>query len=284
MKIKQGKATIIGVGLIGGSLASALKQAGWVVHGFDPNEAALQYAVTQGIIDRGFSGMDSSLCEADLVCYATPPAVIPKLIQDCNAYFKPGCLVTDVASIKLDLVKHIEEVVPDTVHYVGGHPMAGSEKSGVWVSSAQLFVGAPYILTPTERTDPTALSILTQLVMELGAKPVILSPADHDYSVAVISHLPHVVAAALSKLGKKVNGNENRVASLAAGGFRDTTRIATANPHLWRDLCLGNRERIKELLQLFREIVEEFEQALDAGADNDLVQYFTEAKQFRELF
>lgn len=279
---KRKQAAVVGIGLMGGSLAAALRERGWKVRGFDRDREAVNLALAAGIIDTGCRELAEAVGDADLVCLAVPPGEFTTVLGRCVPFLQPDCVVTDVASVKAGPTQAAAEILPPGIHFVGGHPMTGSEQWGVRASSSRLLVGAPYILTPTDATQPRALAALEDLVRSLGARPVIMDPADHDYWVALVSHLPHIVASALSNLGGRLDRDGERVASIAAGSFRDTTRVASANPALWRDICLNNRERLKELLAMLQDILTEFAGGMAAADEVSIMDFFAGGKKYRD--
>jgi prephenate dehydrogenase len=229
-------AAVLGTGLIGASIGIGLRGLGWEVVGWDPDETASQGAVKCGAVDRLADSLETAMVDADLVVLAGPPIVIEEQLKT----LKTESLVTDVAGVKAPMVaagRHLQR-------FVGGHPMAGRESSGPAGASGSLFRGATWVLT-TDHANPSDLEIVARLVADLGAIPVVMDAADHDAAVAAISHLPQVVASALV----------NRVArhptalDLAAGGFRDITRIALSDPGWWTDVLVENRTALGSLIR-----------------------------------
>jgi len=240
-----GRAMIFGTGLIGGSVGMALRERGWQVSGVDTTPGVAARAVELGALTA--EGIDH---QADLVVVATPvhaaPGVITRVLASTE--WKPGVVVTDVGGVKGPLVASV-----DHPSFVGGHPMAGSEQVGVEGASADLFVGATWVLTPTAATDPAAYALVRGVLADLGANVVALAPARHDALVAVVSHVPHLTAATLMDLAAGVGEEHAALLQLAAGGFRDMTRIAAGQPSIWPDICDGNADAIVETLDLLIE-------------------------------
>jgi len=229
-------AAVLGTGLIGASIGIGLRGLGWEVVGWDPDETASQGAVKCGAVDRLADSLETAMVDADLVVLAGPPIAIEEQLKT----LKTESLVTDVAGVKAPMVaagRHLQR-------FVGGHPMAGRESSGPAGASGSLFRGATWVLT-TDHANPSDLEIVARMVADLGAIPVVMEAADHDAAVAAISHLPQVVASALV----------NRVArhptalDLAAGGFRDITRIALSDPGWWTDVLVENRTALGSLIR-----------------------------------
>ncbi|MHB1710119.1 MAG: prephenate dehydrogenase/arogenate dehydrogenase family protein [Acidimicrobiales bacterium] len=233
---------IFGTGLIGGSLGLALSDRGWHVSGVDTAPGVAARAVSLGALSA--EGIDP---EAELVVVATPVHAIARIVGDFLARpdRRPDVVITDVGSVKRSLVTAIDNPL-----FVGGHPMAGSEQVGVDGATADLFVGATWVLTPTEVTDPAAYTRVRNVMVGIGASVVALSPAQHDSLVAVISHVPHLTAATLMDLAAGLGESHAALLQLAAGGFRDMTRIAAGQPNIWPDICDDNAEAIVETLDL----------------------------------
>jgi len=240
-----GRAMIVGTGLIGGSVGMALRAQGWHVTGSDTTPGTAARAVELGALDA--EGEDRG---ADLVVVATPVHVAAGIISDIlsSASWNPAAVVTDVGSVKGPLVAAV-----DRPRFVGGHPMAGSEQVGVDGASAELFVGATWVLTPTPSTDPAAYAQVRSVLAEFGANVVALDPAEHDSLVAVVSHVPHLTAATLMALASDLGEEHGALLQLAAGGFRDMTRIAAGQPTIWPGICDDNADAIVETLDLLIE-------------------------------
>lgn len=256
------RATIIGVGLIGGSLGLALRARHLVqeVVGVSRAEKTIAAARDRGAIDRGTVDPTAGVAGADLVILATPPDLVVPMAQRVLPYLRPGAVLTDVASVKAEIVRSVEALVgsQSRVMFVGGHPMAGTEGRGITAASATMFEGTAYLVTPTPRTDPGALERLRALARALGASPVTLDPQDHDRIVALVSHLPYLVAVALMGI--------TQTATPAAGpAFLGATRVARSPVELWAQICKLNRESILGALRVFREELTRLETALGDG-------------------
>jgi prephenate dehydrogenase len=236
------RALIVGTGLIGGSVGMALRERGWHVSGMDASPGVAARAVELGALT--VEGDDP---DASLVVVATPVHAVAGVVADLLAApgRRPGAVVTDVGSVKGSLVAAV-----DHPFFVGGHPMAGSEQVGVEGASGDLFVGATWVLTPTAVTDPGAFTRLRSIVADLGADVVALAPDQHDALVAVVSHVPHLTAATLMDLAAGLGEEHAALLKLAAGGFRDMTRIAAGQPSIWPDICDDNAGAIVETLDL----------------------------------
>ena len=229
------RAAVIGTGLIGASIGMALRARGWHVTGRDSNPDCEKRALALGALDA--IGDDPG---AQVVFVATPLESVAKEVNGALASgLVPGGVVSDVAGVKGPVTQAI-----DHPQFVGGHPMAGSEQVGVDGADPELFVGATWVLTPTENTDPAAYALLRHVVSSLGADAIALSPAQHDTLVAVVSHVPHLTAATLMNLADRVSEKHAALLRLAAGGFRDMTRVAAGQPAIWPEVCAENSTAI----------------------------------------
>ncbi len=237
-----GRAMIFGTGLIGGSVGLALRHRGWWVSGVDAAHGVAAQAVELGALSE--EGTDH---RADLVVVATPVHAAGGIIADivASAAWNPQAVITDVGGVKAPLVTSV-----DHPYFVGGHPMAGSEQVGLAGASGELFVGATWVLTPTAVTDPAAYTQVRNVLVDLGANVVALDPSQHDALVAVVSHVPHLTAATLMDLAAGLGEEHAALLQLAAGGFRDMTRIAAGHPAIWLDICEENAGAIVETLDL----------------------------------
>jgi prephenate dehydrogenase len=265
------RVVIIGVGLIGGSFAAGLKRTDGAprVLGIDVDADSLALAVERGLIDEG-SLPDAPAASqwlsgdgSDLVVLATPARYVRGWLETLAAGGYRG-VVTDVASTKAGVLRDVREVLPDPSRFVGGHPMAGSELSGVAAARADLFDGAYWLLTPSTHTDPDAFSAMHALVTGIGARVISVDAAAHDEAVAIVSHVPHVTAAALVDLAAAHSGERGELMRLAAGGFKDTTRIAAGSADLWTGICLDNAVALSAGIEELRERLEGFETVLRA--------------------
>ena len=230
------RALVVGTGLIGGSLGTGLRRRGWHVTGHDADTERAERALEVGAIDEIGQGLD-----AELVFIATPVAAAVAVATAILA--EPGrpdtVVVTDVSGVKGPVVEAVRHP-----RFIGGHPMAGSEQSGIDGADPDLFVGATWVLTPTVETDPGAFALLSGVVAELGADVIALPAADHDRLVAVVSHVPHLVAATLMNAAADGAKADGVLLRLAAGGFRDMTRVAAGQPSIWPDICADNADAI----------------------------------------
>src|SRR5437588_8920263 len=225
------RAVVVGTGLIGGSIGLALKAQGWHVTGRDVDEARAARAVELGALDDVGDDPD-----AEITFVATP---VGSIAAEARSALRGGGVVTDVGGVKGPVVAEVADA-----RFVGGHPMAGSEQEGVDGADAALFEGATWVLTPTDDTDADAYAQVRAIVSSLGAEVVALRPEDHDELVALVSHVPHLTAAALMELAASGAEEHTALLRLAAGGFRDMTRVAAGHPGIWLDVCAQNRDAI----------------------------------------
>jgi prephenate dehydrogenase len=243
---------IVGVGLIGGSIALAARARGVAqrIVGFGPNGHRLERPRPKGMIDEWHGQLPDAVRGADAVVVCTQVDLIANQVAQIAACARPGTLITDVGSTKAVIVKDVIGQVQPGTCFVGGHPLAGSEKSGPHYADAKLFEGRLVILTPDEHFDPTAVVRATTFWEALGARVKYMSPEEHDLAVAVTSHLPHLVAAALASMLPP------NLRDLAASGFRDTTRIAAGDPALWQAIMDQNRGQLAQALAMFRGVID----------------------------
>ena len=275
------KTAILGVGLLGASFSLALKKTGICseVTGFGRSRENLERAKNRGILDAVASDPASACSDADLVILAAPAGSFVELIKQARPSFKQGAVITDVGSVKGDLVRELELLMPPGVHFIGSHPIAGSDRSGIDAAHAGLFCDALCIVTPTERSDPSALKHVMDLWSGLGSKVMVMPPAQHDRVYAAVSHLPHLVAFAMVNT---VSDIDRSFLSYCGQGFRDMTRIAASSPDIWTDISLLNRQNLIEMIALFRENLNRMESHLKAADADELRKEFIRASTARE--
>jgi prephenate dehydrogenase len=273
---------IVGVGLLGGSVAKAARSGGLArrIVGVGRDPERLRPAVDDGTLDVAVTDLDAGVREADVVLLAAPVLAIEALLERVWRAAPVGSLVTDVGSTKGNIVRAAEQLaVTRSLAFVGSHPLAGSEQAGYRVARADLFRGATVIVTPTEKTELAALKKTTELWEALGARVTSLDPETHDRTVAAISHLPHLIACALVDGSGRV---EPGALELAARGFRDTTRIAAGDPDMWTEIFLANRDALTVGIEAFREALADLQRVIDAGRAEPLKEALTRIKAIRE--
>jgi len=277
--------TIIGMGLIGGSLGLAFKAAqdGKIeVTGVDTNELSLVKARQRGAADVVTSDFKASVVNADMVFLCTPVLQVPALVKEIAPYLKQGAILTDTGSTKGYLIKEILALLPSGVAYVPGHPMAGRERSGIEAAEATLFKEKWYILIPDDTyNNAAAIEAVRKVVAWTGAIITVMDAAQHDWSVALISHIPHIGAAALVNLLMYAEDEDSSV-KLSGGGFRDTTRIASSNADMWADVCMTNTVPIADNLEKLCNMIGQIAVAVRQGDRASLHHFFATAKKRRD--
>lgn len=276
--------TIIGVGLIGGSLARALREKGAVgeIVGVGRTESNLQRAVELGVIDRYSQDPCAGVAGADVVFLAMPVRSIAPVLERIAPFLAPGCIVTDGGSVKESILSSCEPLMPAGTYFVGGHPIAGTEKSGVDASFATLYQGKRCILTPTELTNPRALDTVVRMWELAGSEVICMDAAKHDRIVSAISHLPHMVAYSLVNAVEGYDRFDESILKYSAGGFRDFTRIASSDPAMWRDIAMMNTPAVLEMMDYFTEYFARLRALISAGDAAGLEQFFAESKRSRD--
>ncbi len=283
---KIGRLCIIGVGLIGGSFARAIRQAGLVDHiiGCGRQLDNLTQAVDLGVIDDYSQSIATAVAQADLIFIATPVGSFEVIFQEIQASMKEGAIITDAGSTKKNIIDAAERVFSSVPpFFVPGHPIAGTENSGVEASFAELYVDHRVILTPSKKTDQQALTWITQLWQAIGAQVVTLDAVHHDSVLAATSHLPHLLAFSLVNTLTTLD-EKQEIFDNAAGGFRDFTRIASSDPNMWQDICLANKTALLTHLDLFSKDLERLRQALLDDDATYLKETFQRAKLSRDEF
>ena len=275
--------SIIGLGLIGGSLAISLKSISRdiIITGFDRDPESVNIALYRKIIDKAADNYKDAVSEADLVIIATPVRLIADIASEIKDHLKANTIVTDVGSAKLNIVEKINKIFPKGVIFIGGHPMAGSENDGVLSAKSDLFLNAYYILTPTDSTKSEALVTLHNLFTKIGAKVITVSPTEHDKIVSLISHLPHILSTNLVALVDSKQKTIKNLFKLCAGGFRDMTRIAASNPKMWVDVSLENKEEIINSIDDYIGFLNRFKESLITGNEEYIKTHYDSAKEAR---
>jgi prephenate dehydrogenase len=278
------KLAILGVGLIGGSLARALRAAGQVgeITGFGRSLGSLELAMELGVIDRAVVNPADAVREADMVVLAVPVGSMDELLAAIAPALRESAVLTDVGSVKAGVVESARKRLGARFpRFVAGHPLAGTEQSGVGAALADLYKGRRVVLTPDADTDDDALGRVTVMWRAAGAEVVTMPVAVHDRLLAVSSHLPHVLAYILVDM--LVRRDDHReIFACAAGGFRDFTRIAGSDPVMWRDICLDNRAALLEALRQYRGELDETIRAVEQGDGKWLQDCFSRAKHARD--
>jgi len=278
------KITIVGVGLLGGSLGLAIKRHRLArqVCGYVRRAASIRDCERIRALDFATTDLLAAVWDADLIVLCTPLAQMRSLVEQMRPALKRGAIVTDVGSVKASVVKGLESLVAKTgAHFVASHPMAGAEKTGVLAAKADLFECAMCVVTPTQRTNKVALRKVEQFWKTLGCRLLRLSPDTHDLLVSRSSHLPHAVAATLATVILDPKQPKHQ-AALCANGFRDTTRIASGSPEMWRDIALTNSKHLVRALDGLVSELGRFRGALKRGDSKAIARFFETAKQRRD--
>jgi len=272
------KAVICGIGLIGSSLARVLKRDGLAaqVVTLDASAEHRQQALTLGIVDAATADIAEAVAGADLIVLSTPVGAYADLAAAMAPHLKTGAIVTDVGSVKVATVRDVGPLIPEGVHFVPGHPIAGTEYSGPAAGFAELFEGRWTILTPPPGTDEAAVAKITQVWQAAGSMVEVMEPGHHDRVLAIVSHLPHLIAFTICGTADNLaEETRQEVVNFSASGFRDFTRIAASDPVMWRDVFLNNREALLEMLQRFMEDAQAMARAVrwgDATYIEDMVE------------
>jgi prephenate dehydrogenase len=280
------KIGFIGFGLIGGSIARAIKatRPNTLIYAYDyhnnPPNGELEEALSDGVLDHVYGELTSGFSDCDIIFLCAPVLANISYLSRLKQIVKPSCIITDVGSVKGNIHEASIDLQMQDV-FIGGHPMTGSEKTGYSNSYALLLENAYYILTPTVSTPSNKLNILQDLVKEMGSLPIILSPKEHDEITAAISHLPHIIAAQLVNLIRESNDMSEKMKQLAAGGFKDITRIASSSPKMWQNICLTNSDVIKNILDKYIESLKITSHALDTMDGKYLYEMFDRAGEYR---
>ncbi|MEK7683937.1 MAG: prephenate dehydrogenase/arogenate dehydrogenase family protein [Verrucomicrobiota bacterium] len=278
------KVTLVGVGLLGGSLGLALKRRGLAntVAGYVRRTASIAECQKFGVADWATCDLHQAVEKADLIVLCIPLGQMRSVAERMLPAIKPGAIVTDVGSVKAGVIQEMEPLVAGAGgHFIGSHPMAGAEKMGMSAARENLFVQAICAITPTAKTPPMAVRHAEELWQGVGGRPLVLSPELHDEFVSRSSHLPHVVAAELANYVLSP-AHAKEQAMLCANGFRDTTRIAAGSPEMWRDIALANRKNLARVLGVFIEDLQEFQLALENQDEKAITEFFEKAKQRRD--
>ena len=274
---------IIGLGLIGGSLALALKKSGakgTEIVGFSRSAETIAKARECGAIDKAAANLASAVAEADLVAIATPVMATKEVLSSIAEHLSPKCVVTDTGSTKVQVMQWAEEYLSSKISFIGGHPMAGKETSGIDEADANLFRECVYCLTPSPCATPLAVRKLKKLVESIGAKPFFIDAETHDNLVAGVSHLPMLLSAAFVTTTTK-SRLWSEMAKLAAGGYRDFSRLASGNPEMNRDICLTNQQKIVDWLDRYIEVLKGY-RSLVAEDSEELAEMLAQAREERE--
>lgn len=277
------KIGFIGLGLIGGSIAKAVRQyfPEYELLAFDKSKETLALAVQEGTIHTSCSSIDDNFKGCGYIFLCAPISYNTAYLSQLKDFISTGCILTDVGSVKSSIHEEIIRLGLEE-NFIGGHPMAGSEKSGFVNSKPVLIENAYYILTPSAKVSREKVDAYREFVSALKALPVILDYEEHDYVTGTISHLPHIIASSLVNFVKDTDTKDELMKNLAAGGFKDITRIASSSPVMWQQICLKNQKNISRILGDYIEVLREAKEAVDGGAEKELYSLFEESKDYRD--
>ena len=276
--------TILGVGLIGASLAQSCRQRKLVetIVGFGRNAANLKKAQEKHIIDSGSTDLKTAVEGSDLIVLCTPVGVLVERVREMIPFLQKGCIITDAGSVKGRLVEEIDALMPDSIYYVGAHPIAGGEQSGLEAASVDLLTGAKCIITPTANTRTEALQQVTEFWAEVGMQTLSMDAHEHDTVFGALSHLPHIVAYALMNTVANVKTESHGdILSMSGGGLKDITRIASSDPVMWRDICLANKRPVVKLIDQFQNALENIKSLIEQDQADSLQETFAHANVHR---
>ena len=278
------KVAIIGVGLIGGSLALVMREKGLAgeIVGVGRGQANLDLALELGLVDSVTTDVVEGVKDADLVFVAVPVLKITDTVRKALPGLKPGAIVTDGGSVKASIIDEVEGILPQGVHFVPGHPIAGTENSGAGAAFSTLYNDRVCILTPTGRTDAGALEAVAGLWKEAGSRVVAMDPEAHDRVLAAVSHLPHMIAYSLVNTVADLEDEGMKVLDYSAGGFRDFTRIASSSPEMWADICALNKTAILDMIDSFTARLASLRELIEGGDVGALTDDFSSAKEVRD--
>jgi len=283
--MKNIKVAIIGLGLIGGSLARALRERTEIkyIAAVTPDINAITQAVSDGVITQGYTEINKHVLGCDIIFICTPVNNAIEYLDIISGNIGADCIVTDVCSTKETIVNHVNSM-PNAPCFVGGHPMTGTEKSGYAAGFAHLFENAFYILTPCRTSTKKAMDMIASIITAIGGIPIVLDAQEHDRITGSISHVPHILAAALVNMVKEMDSPDGKMQMLAAGGFKDITRIASSNAQVWENIISNNKEHVKEILSRYIEILNGFIKKLDLSDSRSIYDFFEAARKYRDCF
>jgi cyclohexadieny/prephenate dehydrogenase len=279
-----GKVALLGIGLIGASMAHAMRRAGLAAHiaGYTRSPESLDAAKAIGFADTLHDTAEAAVREADFVVFATPVGAFAQLAQTIAPHLKAGAIVSDVGSVKTAVIQAVGPHIPAGVHFVPAHPIAGTEQSGPEAGFTELFDGRWCVLTPPEGADPQAVETVKTFWRRCGSEVEVMDAKHHDLVLAITSHVPHLIAYNIVGTAADLETvTQGEVIKYSAGGFRDFTRIAASDPTMWRDVFLNNREAVLEMLGRFNEDLTALQRAIRWGDGETLFNLFTRTRAIR---
>lgn len=273
----------IGLGLIGGSIARAVRKyhPDYHILAYAAHKETLAEALSANVIDAVCEARDERYGSCDYIFLCAPVEYNLRYLEYLKDVISPHCIITDVGSVKSVIQKKVEELHLES-RFIGGHPMAGSEKSGFSNSSDRLIENAYYLITPGGENPMEELAEFSEFISSLGALPMIMSPQEHDFAAAGVSHLPHIIASALVNLVRELDNEEEFMKTIAAGGFRDITRIASSSPVMWQQICLENGGNISAVLDEYIRMLVQIRCSVDNREADQLYQMFADSRDYRD--
>lgn len=272
----------IGLGLIGGSIAKAIRHfySNVRIIATAGGKDTIELALSENLIDEGYLEVEKAFSKCDYIFLCAPVSYNAKYLADLKPVIKKDCIITDVGSTKTDIHKRVIELDMEE-NFIGGHPMAGSEKTGLANAKRHLIENAYYVITPTSKVSKDAVDDYVEFIGSLKALPMVLDYKQHDYITAAISHLPHLIAAGLVNLVKHNDCEEQYMKKVAAGGFKDITRIASSSPIMWEQICMTNHENISDLLGKYIDSMQEIKASIDGVRGQEIFDLFEESRDYR---
>ena len=284
MTVLFGKVALIGIGLIGSSLAHVIRKNKLAtgIAGYAKSDATRAKAIELGLVDQVYASAAEAVKDADLIILCSPVGTYGKLAEEIGPALKPGAILSDVGSVKAAVVRDVLPHLPAGVYFIPGHPIAGTEQSGPESGFAELFINRWCILTPLPEADPAAVEKLIAFWQGCGSNVEIMTPEHHDLVLAITSHLPHLIAYNIVLTAADLEEvTSSEVIKYSAGGFRDFTRIAASDPTMWRDVFLNNKDAVLEMLGRFSEDLSALQRAIRWGDGDALFDVFTRSRQIR---
>ena len=272
--------TVIGLGLMGGSLAWALKPYCKTIVGVDKNNASIEYALDRQIIDLGTSDINKGISDADIIILATPVNEIISIIKKIGKTLLQNCIVMDIGSTKKLVVEQMK-ILSENVQAIGAHPMCGKELSGIEAADPLLYENKQFIITPLPNTSQQTIEMITLLINSIGAKALVLEPEYQDWLVTIVSHLPYLVSCGLMNIAIGLESENPNIWHVASSGFRDTTRLASSNVNMMKDIIFSNQENILHGIELMKDELEKFADLIKTSNKDDLTALLSDVQNRR---
>ena len=278
------KICILGMGFIGGSIGMAVRKKKLARHvlGVSRKKETIRKALGKGAIDSGTTNLREGAANCDFLIIAVPVSITCGMVKKAVPYLKKDSIITDVGSTKKEIVEEIDGLVSGDIGFVGSHPLAGSEKSGIDAATDSLFTKRTCIITPGHKSSEAIINKVKMFWESLAMQVLIMKPEEHDFILALTSHLPHLAAAGLVNMAEDFRQEDSRIIKAVASGFLDTTRIAGSSPALWHDICMSNRKAIVSTLKTYRELLRKIETAIKNGESPALIKFLEKARDTRD--